>query len=487
MNDDSQPRPTPIRLRAAQLAIKVLTAAEKTKTSIRNAFQLIIKQQPKVSNKDVQSAYHLVLEIAKRRGRLEHYLEMAMENVPVFLRDKITTNLILHHLLVFITFLVTEERYQQSSPSNTQIKKLMRVLLRQNDILLSTKEKIALDHIIKRLQLLDLNIIEDEIRTTGIITEYSVKYNFPKWLIEKLLDQHGKKLVQDFLTAENRQIRRYFRLRASHSEIIDEIMNELPDADKNVKKHHLSFPSAGNNDQTHLIMLEVTNFNNQINAVLQKYIPSCGVIQDKASALIPSLLFPIKNEVVIDLTAGPGQKYTLILEHAKNSYIIGCEYNKKRLQIAMMWQKTLKQWLTENGTKAQLLHADSISLPMRNECADKILLDAPCSSTGILAKYPDHRWHQVNLKFITTLQEKLLNEALRILKKGGIGVYSVCSVLKEEGEYLIKKFLNRLELVSFDLNNEWSIPSEFGKRTFRHLHDTDNFFIALFRKNERST
>ncbi len=469
-----------VNLKSVKIALKTLVHADTKKTSVRNAFQQIVNKEDSIADRDIQAAFHYVQEISKKRGILEHGLELILKKMEN--RDlSLFNEPLVHVLLLLLLFLLKIEHHAGNPPSLRKLKKLTRVVLHHCDCQLTTPQKIQLDQVLKHARDLDLRTVEQCLSRQSLPLQWSVRYNFPQWLMAKLSRQHEKHFIENLLKAENQAPKRYFRIRRPHVDKVDSILAKVATVEPQVKiTLHRIGDEESTNDQ--LVLLELPRFNRTLNSVLQSFIPHVGIIQDKASALIPSLLFPIRNEMVVDLTAGPGQKYLQLLEYSHDARIIGCEYHEKRLSTMITWQNQLLKWCFQQKTHSHVLLTDSTNPPIQKNSVDKILLDAPCSSTGILAKYPDHRWHRVNLPFLTSLQEKLLENAISLLKPGGKGVYSVCSLLKDEGEEIITKFRDQIEIIPFDTNDEWTVPSTIGKRTFRHLHGTDNFFVALFQK-----
>ena len=207
--------------------------------------------------------------------------------------------------------------------------------------------------------------------------------------------------------------------------------------------------------------------------------------QDKASAAIISILSPQPSELICDMCAAPGAKTSLIAQYTKNSArIIAGEFFHSR---TIMMRKLLNQL---NVLNVHLITSDSIILPVRTDCKfDRVLLDAPCTGSGTFLNNPELKLRQ-NAKFLsqnTTLQKKLFNKALEILKPNGILVYSTCSLYPEEGELQIMNFLDELEPLplpewfspSYNINN--SIIPGTG-RLFPSIHHAQGFFVGNFKK-----
>ena len=210
------------------------------------------------------------------------------------------------------------------------------------------------------------------------------------------------------------------------------------------------------------------------------------VIHDKASYTVAHLLDPQANDLILDMCAAPGIKTSIIAQLSYNkSKIIANDFNKSRFRSMNLFIRRL------NVSNTHLINSDGIKLPNRyNNFFDKILLDAPCTGSGTFSTSPELKWRQ-NEGFLyqnVTLQEKLLTNAINLLKPTGILVYCTCSLYPEEGEYQILKILDSckpMELPkwfspSYKINHE-HIPGT--GRLFPAIHRTKGFFIAKFKKN----
>ncbi|MFX1312807.1 MAG: RsmB/NOP family class I SAM-dependent RNA methyltransferase [Promethearchaeota archaeon] len=209
------------------------------------------------------------------------------------------------------------------------------------------------------------------------------------------------------------------------------------------------------------------------------------IILDKGSALIVFTLEPQINEKICDFCAAPGIKTSLIAYQTKNkSWIIAGDFHTERT-------KSMKNVLLDlKLPNIYILNEDSINFPIRFEkYFDRILLDAPCTGSGTFLSNPEIKWRQ-NESFLyqnITLQRKLIESAIKLLRPNGIFVYSTCSLYPEEGEYQILDFVDDLEPLdlptwispSYKINN--TILAGTG-RLFPSVHQTQGFFIGKFKK-----
>jgi 16S rRNA (cytosine967-C5)-methyltransferase len=157
-------------------------------------------------------------------------------------------------------------------------------------------------------------------------------------------------------------------------------------------------------------------------------------VQDAAAAIPARLLGDIRDKRVADLCAAPGGK-TLQLANA-GAHVVAVDRSSSRL-------KRLSQNLARTKLEAEVVAADAAT--WEAEPFDAILLDAPCSATGTIRRHPDILWQKQpeDLAQVAKLQARLLDNAVNLLKPGGLLVYSTCSLEPEEGEAQIEALLAR--------------------------------------------
>ncbi len=209
-----------------------------------------------------------------------------------------------------------------------------------------------------------------------------------------------------------------------------------------------------------------------------------AILQDDASAAASLMLAPRPGETIVDLCAAPGGKTSHIVELTRlRAHVVAFEPYPDRAQ-------RLRETLERMGLDApvDIVMGDGSRAPelLGEGFADAVLVDPPCSSTGTMAKNPDVRWRlkPEELEKITRLQRKLLEAAFRVVKPGGRILYSVCSLLREEGEnivnWLIGRYSGRVKLVEppralFDP----SPIQPLARRAWPHRHKTSGFYYAM--------
>ena len=209
--------------------------------------------------------------------------------------------------------------------------------------------------------------------------------------------------------------------------------------------------------------------------------------QDEASMVAVELMPLRENIVVADLCAAPGNKTSYIAEKLKLRITIHAfDVNKDRI-------KRMRKLLERTGTSpaVKVYHMDARKAPsvLRLESVDLALVDPPCSSTGALAKNPEVRWRYTPraLERINELQKELLDTAIRLVKPGGHVMYTVCSVLVSEGEYVVEDMIDKygdaLSIIPLKKPFKESPILEGTMRSYPHIHGVTGFYYALLRKN----
>ncbi len=205
-----------------------------------------------------------------------------------------------------------------------------------------------------------------------------------------------------------------------------------------------------------------------------EYLDGQYIVQDVASMLSVLELNPKENELVLDMTAGPGAKTTFICELMKNKGVVfAVDSNKKRL-------KSVKYNCERMGFSNVIgLSIDAERLRELDISFDKILLDPPCSAQGTIHKNPEVLKKQIPYKRLIKIQKSLIEVAVKLLKKGGTLIYCTCTINPDENEGVVKHAINqglKLQPLSTEHGKEGLIPGT--RRFYPHLHQTQGFFIS---------
>ncbi len=208
-------------------------------------------------------------------------------------------------------------------------------------------------------------------------------------------------------------------------------------------------------------------------------------VQDKASCLATLAANPQPDSTVFDVCAAPGAKTTFLAQLMENQgSIVSVDFSAKRMKT---WQKETRRMDTKI---AEPIIADArVSVPLVGE-ADLLVLDPPCTSSGVFAKQPSAKWRlsPKSIANMSEIQYIMINNCADKVKAGGILTYSTCSITEEENEGVIEKFLKEhpdFHLV--EIEPKIGMPGLRGltqcQRLYPHIHHCNGFFTAKLQKN----
>jgi 16S rRNA (cytosine967-C5)-methyltransferase len=216
------------------------------------------------------------------------------------------------------------------------------------------------------------------------------------------------------------------------------------------------------------------------------------VIQDEASQLVADLLVPQVGCRVLDLCAAPGIKAGQIAQALGSGTLVTCDLSASRLHTMA---RLLPHWLPKEVQWLAIRLDATQALPIRCQF-ERVLLDAPCSGTGTLARNPEIKWRlrPTELTRLAEAQVKMLKSALGSLSLAGRLVYATCSLEPEENECVVERVLEESPeyrvLSPAELKSEHPALSPLFDpqgylRTRPDLHPMDGFFAAVIvRKNQ---
>ena len=220
-------------------------------------------------------------------------------------------------------------------------------------------------------------------------------------------------------------------------------------------------------------------------AALPGFLTGAISVQDEAAQLAPYLLNLMPNQRIPDACCAPGGKTCHILEFLEKNYkksdgVVAVDISKKRLE-------RVKENLDRLSYKAELIKCDvlEVSKWWNEEPFDRILLDAPCSATGVIRRHPDVKLlrKSTDIEKLAMLQLELLKAMWPTLKKNGILLYATCSTLPQENDMVILSFLDctpGAALEKIDLHG--GLETSTGRQLIPKVGEHDGFFYARLRK-----
>ncbi|MBK8284209.1 MAG: 16S rRNA (cytosine(967)-C(5))-methyltransferase RsmB [Ahniella sp.] len=293
------------------------------------------------------------------------------------------------------------------------------------------------------------------------------QHNHPAWLIDLLVRDWGQAQAELILAANNRPgplCLRVNRQRTTRSDYLARLQtagraarapDDLPDAlllDDSVDVH--SLPGFDEGDVS---------------------------VQDGAAQLALSLLAPAAGDRVLDACAAPGGKLAHIAEQGLAlTRLLACDVSPPRLKRMQQNMERLGFGEHIEWREVDAGHAKAFA---DDERFERILLDAPCTGTGVIRRHPDIRLLRQpdQLRDLKRTQARLLDRLFPLLAPGGRLVYATCSVLAEENAGQIAAFLKRhTDARLLPVVPEWfGRDTGFGRQILPGEHELDGFFYAV--------
>ena len=288
-------------------------------------------------------------------------------------------------------------------------------------------------------------------------------YSHPTWLVKKIKKDYPDNFENIFL--ENNR-KAPMSIRVSPSINRDEFQKEL--GELGIVSQASDISSQGLIIEDAVSVQKLPNFQNG----------SCYV-QDISAQLAAYLISPKKGDYILDACAAPGGKTTHIAELCEESEIVALDSDKDRLQKVV---QNINRLQLKNVTVVQ---GDATNTDWWDKkLFDKILIDAPCSGTGVIRRHPDIKLLR-KLKDVSQaskIQARILKNLWSLLKPGGQLVYATCSILKDENDLQIKAFLDNFkDAKNIEIEIPWG-EGQIGKQKLPE-HNFDGFYYAKLTKN----
>ncbi len=300
--------------------------------------------------------------------------------------------------------------------------------------------------------------------------DLAIRYSYSTWMVRRWLERWGPEATERLLRRMNE--RPYFSLRIHTQRVAVETLYAW------MREHNIPFePSPWLPE-----FVRVPRLQEVIRAGWLK--EGYCAVQDEGAALVARLVAPAPGERIIDACAAPGGKTLYMAQMSDDqARIEAVDIHPHRVQL--IESAAQKAGLTSVHTHV----GDACDLLPRLAPADRVLLDVPCTGTGVLARRPDLRWQRQpeDLAELMQLQDALLDAGAEAVRPGGVLVYATCSLEPEENEERVAAFLQRHPEFELEAPLEGTVPQavrtpEGYMQTLPHVHGVDGAFAARLRK-----
>ncbi len=295
----------------------------------------------------------------------------------------------------------------------------------------------------------------------------SVKYSFPEWLCDMWINDYGIEKCESILCALNVSPDITLRVNTIKTSV-DDVLAEL--AEKGIKAEKGKYSPFA-----------VRLMQNMPVSDLDMLKDGRVFVQDEASACCAGVLDAQNGDFVIDTCSCPGGKsFSIAVGMNNGGSVYSMDLHANKLSLVEKGAKRLGIDIIKT-----MAHDGSSYIEELKGKADRVLVDAPCSGLGVIAKKPDLRYKEKSaLERLPEIQYKILDASSNYVKSGGTLVYSTCTLNKRENEDVVKRFLdNHTDFVSVDFEIGGGVESSEGMLTlYPDTHSTDGFFISKFKK-----
>lgn len=424
-----------------ELALKILYKIDKEKAYSNIVLNDEIKQnREKLNNKDIGLISEIVYGVTTWRLTIDEIIKKYSK-----IRLKKISTWILNILRMGVYQIIFLDKIPKSAAVNESVNLAKRYG--------HSSSSNFVNAILRKIEKSDYDVffhIDDNIERISKTT------SMPEWIIKELLKNNNIEEVEEICKNSNLKPKitiRVNNLRINKIELIQKL-----------REKNIGYKDTDYDD--FLILDDAKNIEN-----LDLFKNGLFTIQDISAGLTAKILDPKPGNNILDACSAPGGKTTYLAELMKNTgNIEAWDIYEHRTKLVM--QNADRLGINIINTKVQDATVYDKNL---NEKYDKVLLDVPCLGIGVIKRKPDIKWQRniEDINKITDIQQKILENCSKYLKKGAVLVYSTCSILKDENEEIIYKFLSKNKNFQIVENSIINIKPEEEK---------DGFFICKLQK-----
>jgi 16S rRNA (cytosine967-C5)-methyltransferase len=440
------------------IAIETLSWIEMQRLSERIALAKTIKQLNETNSNAIRYAYGLVIETTRHQNLIDKFINTVIAPKTI---DEFNLG-----IQAFLRLYVYQTRIAKNWDSyNLQEAQNIASTARA---ILGWKTMLPVEQYLGFLLTQNLPSILEASNTEERL---SLETFHPLWFVKYCINLFGEKEAIAFLNASNFPPPTHIRLNTLKGRP-EEILQKLAAEDVKLQK----IEQLQN-------VYKISELKRPINTLESSKL-GLFYIQDKASCFAAQAATPKPGNKIFDVCAAPGAKTTYIAQlMANHGNIISVDFSKRRM-------KTWCQEVNYMGvTIAEAVTADAcLPLPFIGD-ADIVVLDPPCTSTGVFAKQPSAKWrlNKNSIENMADIQQQMLTNCAQKVAPNGYLTYSTCSITIEENEMVIEHFLKEhpdFQLV--EIEPKLGLPGLHGltqcQRLYPHLHECNGFFIAKLKK-----
>jgi len=308
-----------------------------------------------------------------------------------------------------------------------------------------------------------VNAILREVDRQKHLLQKQPHYSHPSWLVKKIKNNHPDHFEQIFA---NNNLQAPMGIRVHPTYQLDDYQASLSAI--GIESHQVDIAP-----QALVLEKAVSVFK------LPDFEQGACYVQDCSAQLAAYLLNPKEGELILDACSAPGGKTTHLSELAPKSNIVALDNDGERLKRV---QQNIDRFSIKNIT---ILQGNAQTQDWWDgKLFDKILLDAPCSATGVIRRHPDIKLLRKpkDITALVALQKDILANLWPMLKPGGILLYATCSILKSENEEQMSCFLESYENAQeLKIDLDWGINTKVGKQQLPS-HNFDGFYYAKLQR-----
>lgn len=427
--------------KSRELALKILYKIDKEQAYSNIVLNEVIKQnRKKLNDKDIGLISEIVYGVTTWRLTLDEIVKKYSK-----IKLKKISPWILNILRMGVYQIVFLDKIPKSAAVNESVN-----LSKKYGHSSSSNFVNAILRKIEKIDYEEFFQIKDDVERISKIN------SVPEWMIKELLKNNNIKVVENICKS--------FNLRPQVTIRVNELKTTKQEVIQKFQKRNIKYKETEYDD--FMILEKLKDIEN-----LDMFKEGYFTIQDISAGLTVKILDPKPNENVLDACSAPGGKTTYIAELMKNKgNIEAWDIHEHRTKLVK--QNACRLGINIISTKVK---DASIYDEKLNEKFDKILLDVPCLGIGVIKRKPDIKWQRKieDIDEIKKIQQKILENCSKYLKKGACLVYSTCSIFKEENEDIINEFLNKnsdFQIVENKIIN--IIPND----------EKDGFFICKLQK-----